>query len=99
TYSPADQGPAALTTGWYQLPEVVDGSRGDIIAIAVAGRIRSVDADGVERPGQRLELEYGTTQPDGSVAPRGMVMPLDIGPAPVWRNVRVPLDQLPGDAD
>nr|WP_324192524.1 arabinosyltransferase domain-containing protein [Nocardia cyriacigeorgica] len=99
TYSPADQVPASLTTDWYRLPEAVDGSRGDIIAIAVAGRIRSVDADGIERPGQRLELEYGSTQPDGSVAPRGMILPLDIGPAPVWRNLRVPLDQLPGDAD
>ncbi|ONM46174.1 arabinosyltransferase [Nocardia donostiensis] len=99
TYSPAEQVPAALTTGWYQLPGMVDGSRGDIVAIAVAGRIRSVDADGVERPGQRLELEYGTAQPDGSVVPRGRILPLDIGPAPVWRNLRVPLDQLPGDAD
>lgn len=99
TYSADEQVPAALTTDWYRLPDAVDGSRGDIIAIAVAGRIRSVDADGIERPGQRLELEYGSSQPDGSVAPRGMILPLDIGPAPVWRNLRVPLDQLPGDAD
>ncbi len=29
----------------------------------------------------------------------GRALPYDIGPAPSWRNVRVPLDQLPAEAD
>nr|WP_309234868.1 arabinosyltransferase domain-containing protein [Nocardia sp. XZ_19_385] len=99
SYREGAQTPAALNTGWFRLPSAVDGSRGDIIAIAVAGRIRSIDSDGVVHPGQHLELEYGTTGSDGNVAAGGRILPIDIGPAPLWRNVRVPLDQLPGDAD
>ncbi|MGQ4615306.1 arabinosyltransferase domain-containing protein [Nocardia sp. R7R-8] len=99
SYRDGSQTPATLTTGWYRLPDLVDGSRGDIIAIAVAGRIRSIDSDGVVHPGQNLELEYGSRQPDGSIAATGRVLPIDIGPSPMWRNLRVPLDQLPVAAD
>ncbi|MEV0250549.1 arabinosyltransferase domain-containing protein [Nocardia sp. NPDC050712] len=99
SYREAAQTPAALTTGWFRLPGAVGGSRGDIIAVAVAGRIRSIDADGVEHPGQQVELEYGTTRSDGGVTAGGRILPIDIGPAPLWRNLRVPLDQLPADAD
>ncbi len=99
SYREGDQTPAALTTGWYRLPELVGGSRGQIIAIAVAGRIRSIDSDGIAHPGQHLELEYGTTRSDGTVTATGSVLPIDIGPSPSWRNLRVPLDQLPPDAD
>ncbi|OZC94916.1 arabinosyltransferase [Rhodococcus sp. 06-235-1A] len=87
--------PASLTSGWYQLS---DTDRGDLIAIAAAGRIRSVDKDGVVTPGQRVELEYGRR--DGSdVIALGRVTPLDIGPSPSWRNLRVPMNDLPDDAD
>ncbi|MGW0252547.1 arabinosyltransferase domain-containing protein [Nocardia goodfellowii] len=99
SYREGEQAPATLTTGWFRLPHAVNGTRGDIIAVAVAGRIRSIDSDGVEHPGQHLELEYGTTGSDGAVTAGGRILPIDIGPAPLWRNVRVPLDQLPGDAD
>ncbi|QCQ93780.1 arabinosyltransferase domain-containing protein [Rhodococcus sp. SGAir0479] len=100
SYSRTEQTDAALTSGWYGLPGVgADGTRGDLVAIAVAGRIRSVDPDGVETPGRDLELEYGARQSDGSVTALGRALPLDIGPAPSWRNVRVPLDQLPLEAD
>ncbi|MDO3650005.1 arabinosyltransferase domain-containing protein [Nocardia mangyaensis] len=96
SYRSGPQEPAALTTGWFRLPE---GPRGPLLAIAAAGRIQTVDADGVVRPGQELVVEYGTASPDGSVAVTGQAAPLDIGPAPVWRNLRVPTDQLPADAD
>ncbi|WP_280387272.1 arabinosyltransferase domain-containing protein [Nocardia wallacei] len=99
SYHEGSQAPAALTSGWYRLPGAGDPARGPILTVAVAGRIRSVDADGVEHPGQRVELEYGTTRPDGGVVSRGSVVPIDIGPSPMWRNLRVPLDRLPGDAD
>lgn len=99
SFRDGEQTPAALTTGWYQLPTAINGDRGQIIAIAVAGRIRSIDADGVEHPGQNLQLEYGSARSDGTVAPIGLVLPIDIGPAPLWRNLRVPLDELPGEAD
>ncbi|OZC57949.1 arabinosyltransferase [Rhodococcus sp. 06-470-2] len=85
--------PASLTSGWYQLP-----GDGDLIAIAAAGRIRSVDKDGVVTPGQRVELEYGRRD-GGDVQALGRVTPLDIGPSPSWRNLRVPMNDLPADAD
>ncbi|WP_316573336.1 arabinosyltransferase domain-containing protein [Nocardia canadensis] len=94
SYRAGAQEPAALTTGWFRLPE---GPRGPLLAVSVAGRIRSVDADGIVHPGQELAVEYGTAAADGTVAVTGRVAPIDIGPAPMWRNLRVPLDQLPAD--
>nr|WP_235870640.1 arabinosyltransferase domain-containing protein [Rhodococcus xishaensis] len=100
SYRRGEQIASTLTSGWYGLPPVgSDGTRGDLISIAVAGRIRSVDSDGVVTPGQNLDIEYGERQPDGSAAVLGRATPLDIGPAPSWRNLRVPLDQLPVEAD
>ncbi|EOM74696.1 indolylacetylinositol arabinosyltransferase [Rhodococcus rhodnii LMG 5362] len=91
---------ATVTTDWYRLPEpAADGSRGDIVSISAAGRIRSVDRDGIETYGQKLELEYGSTDIGGAVTTLGSIVPIDIGPAPSWRNLRVPLEQLPPDAD
>lgn len=93
-------GPAELTSGWYSLPPVAD--RADILALSAAGRIWSRDADGVVTHGQSLELEFGsTTAPGGSAAdpvPLRRVNPIDIGPAPSWRNLRVPLAPY-ADAD
>ncbi|MBA8957913.1 MULTISPECIES: arabinosyltransferase domain-containing protein [Rhodococcus] len=92
-----EQKPASLTTGWYGLPDRSDDA--PILTISAAGRIRSVDADGVVTPGQSLKVEYGVTGPDGSVTALGTVDPIDIGPSPSWRNLRVPLDQLPAEAN
>ncbi|WP_433665253.1 arabinosyltransferase domain-containing protein [Nocardia sp. CA-128927] len=99
SYREGTQEPAELTTGWYRLPKDSNGSRGPIISIAVAGRIRHVDSDGIVHPGQDLHLEYGRAAVDGTAVALGSVDPIDIGPSPTWRNVRVPFDQLPGDAD
>ncbi|QIS10962.1 arabinosyltransferase domain-containing protein [Nocardia arthritidis] len=99
SYHDGDQTPASLISDWYRLPNEVNGSRGQIVAIAVAGRIHSVDAEGVVHQGQNLELEYGRSQPNGEVTALGRTVPIDIGPSPMWRNLRVPLNRLPGDAD
>jgi arabinosyltransferase C len=100
SYRSGEQTTASLVSGWYGLPAVgADGTRGDIVSVAVAGRIRSTDRDGIVTYGQDLELEYGVRRPDGSVDVLGRALPYDIGPAPSWRNVRVPLDQLPAEAD
>ncbi|MDI9970735.1 arabinosyltransferase C-terminal domain-containing protein, partial [Rhodococcus ruber] len=37
--------------------------------------------------------------PDGTVEPQGTYLPRDIGPAPSWRNLRIPLSELPADTD
>ncbi|MBF6298365.1 arabinosyltransferase domain-containing protein [Nocardia amamiensis] len=98
SYQDGEQQQAKLTTQWYRL-DLTDSMRHDpayqVLAITAAGRIRSVDADGVLTYGQELHLEYGVRDQNGDVRTLGSVDPLDIGPAPSWRNLRVPLDQLP----
>ncbi|WP_280468473.1 arabinosyltransferase domain-containing protein [Nocardia cyriacigeorgica] len=102
SYTDEDQKQAKLTTQWYRLD--LSGSRRDdpalhVLAITVAGRIRSVDADGVLTYGQDLVLEYGTRAADGSMTVLGAITPTDIGPAPSWRNLRVPLDEIPEEVN
>ncbi|GAA5096099.1 arabinosyltransferase domain-containing protein [Nocardia iowensis] len=98
SYQEGEQQQAALTSQWYRL-DLTDSMRHDpayqVLAITAAGRIRHVDADGVVTYGQELHLEYGVRDTDGAVRKLGTVDPIDIGPAPSWRNLRVPLDQLP----
>nr|WP_072689400.1 arabinosyltransferase domain-containing protein [Rhodococcus marinonascens] len=92
-----EQYPASLITGWYGLPERSDDA--PILTISAAGRIHSVDVDGVVTPGQILKVEYGVSRPDRSVTSLGSIDPIDIGPSPSWRNLRVPLDQIPAEAN
>ncbi|WP_309138994.1 arabinosyltransferase domain-containing protein [Nocardia cyriacigeorgica] len=102
SYQDDDQKQAKLTTQWYRL-DLSDSLRDDpayqVLAITAAGRIRSVDADGVLTYGQDLVLEYGTRAADGTMTVLGAIAPTDIGPAPSWRNLRVPLDQLPAEVN
>ncbi|MGW4328361.1 arabinosyltransferase domain-containing protein [Nocardia sp. NPDC004573] len=102
SYQEGEQRQAELTTQWYRL-DLTDSMRHDpayqVLAITAAGRIRSVDDDGVLTYGQELHLEYGVRGPDGEVRTLGSIDPLDIGPAPSWRNLRVPLDRLPGEVN
>ncbi|MEV6274632.1 arabinosyltransferase domain-containing protein [Nocardia sp. NPDC051832] len=98
SYSDGAQEQAKLTSQWYRL-DLTDSVRNDpayqVLAITAAGRIRSVDQDGVVTYGQELHLEYGTRTADGRFTDVGSIDPMDIGPAPSWRNLRVPLEQLP----
>lgn len=87
---------AGLTTGWYRLPAIAD--RDGLIAVSAAGRIRSVDKDGIVTPGQSVEIEYGTADTAGAVQALGKVTPIDVGPVPTWRNLRVPFTDIPGEA-
>ncbi|TJZ75745.1 arabinosyltransferase [Rhodococcus oryzae] len=88
------KGPASLTSDWYALP-----TGGDLVSMSVAGRVYSVNSDGIETPGARVELDYGVRGADGTVQQLGSALPIDIGPAPSWRNLRVPLDQFPAEAN
>nr|WP_280386593.1 arabinosyltransferase domain-containing protein [Nocardia wallacei] len=91
------QAASELTTGWYRLPDPAD--RSGIIALTAAGRFRAIHKDGSVFPGQPIEIEYGTTDSATDARPQGRVTPIDIGPAPSWRNLRVPLSQIPAQAD
>ena len=90
-------GPAHLATGWFALPQRSDTT--PLLVVTAAGRIHSVDEDGVVTHGQHLRVEYGTTTGGGDVEVRGAVAPIDIGPSPSWRNLRIPMSQIPADAD
>jgi arabinosyltransferase C len=98
SYSDGAQHPASLTTQWYGLDRSGLGPDDKILAITAAGRIASVDEDGLAKYGQEVRVEYGTRTTAG-VDLQGSLQPLDIGPSPSWRNLRVPLSDIPADAD
>lgn len=75
---------AETTTDWYQLPART--AENPLITIAAAGSF-APDA---------VRVEY-TTSAGGQTEVVGSVLPVDIGPAPSWRNLRVPLDTMPDD--
>ncbi|MGB3372360.1 MAG: arabinosyltransferase C-terminal domain-containing protein, partial [Rhodococcus sp. (in: high G+C Gram-positive bacteria)] len=97
SYQPGIQEPASATSSWYSLPERSDDA--PLIVASAAGRILSYDDTGALTYGQSLLVEYGTRQPNGSVDVKGTYLPRDIGPAPSWRNLRIPIADLPDDAD
>ena len=97
SYQEGIQEPAEATSSWYQLPARSDDA--PLVVFSAAGRIWSYDDTGALTYGQSLLLEYGKRQPDGSVQAQGTYLPRDIGPAPSWRNLRVPLADIAPDAD
>ncbi|MBB1037491.1 arabinosyltransferase domain-containing protein [Dietzia natronolimnaea] len=84
SYQTGPQFNAETTTDWYWLPERDEES--PLITIAVAGSF-APDA---------IRVEFATAA--DRFEPAGSVLPVDIGPAPSWRNLRVPVDTLPTDA-
>ncbi|MCW4354618.1 arabinosyltransferase, partial [Hoyosella sp. YIM 151337] len=96
TYRDAQTDIAELVTDWYELPERSDAT--PLVVITAAGRIASVDSDGIEAYGQRVELEFGRSN-GGDYEALGRIQPIDPGPTPMWRNLRVPMADIPPDAD
>ncbi|MDO5099173.1 MAG: arabinosyltransferase domain-containing protein [Corynebacterium sp.] len=97
SYTQGRQFYAQTTTDWYKLPEETEES--PLVVVSAAGIIEGVDADGVEQEGQKLVLQYGKSNADGSVEKLGETQMLDIGPMRKWRNLRLPLSDLPDEAD
>jgi arabinosyltransferase B len=97
SYQEGLQTPAHLTSSWYQLP--ARSPQSPLIVISAAGRILSFDQTGALQYGQNLVLEYGKRQSDGTVTSEGSYVPRDVGPAPSWRNLRIPMDKIAPDAD
>ncbi|WP_149362116.1 arabinosyltransferase C-terminal domain-containing protein, partial [Lolliginicoccus suaedae] len=95
SYRSGEQRSAELTSDWYALPERSDDR--PLVAITAAGRIAGTDA--FDRPirGQELRVEFGIPHEDGFAVVHAAT-PLDTGPFPSWRNLRVPLDAVPADA-
>ncbi|MEV6769433.1 arabinosyltransferase domain-containing protein [Nocardia sp. NPDC051030] len=89
-----------LISGWYRLPEAqAGGGRGEIIAIAAAGRVASTDLDNLPVAGQSVQVEYGVADA-GDVQALGRITPEDVNVLqPSWRNLRIPLKDLPIQAN
>src|SRR5699024_5040420 len=65
-----------------------------LLVMAAAGRIGAND----------LRIEYGRPGSVGAAGPTdfevmGSMSPIDIGPAPAWRNLRIPLESIPEEAE
>ena len=85
--SGAVQVSGAVETDWYSLPAPEE--RGPLLSIAAAGQFSK----------RAVHVEYTTDPAAGAEAEvAGEVSPIDIGPAPSWRNLRVPLDEIPAEA-
>ena len=99
SWTSGPQFPAEITTAWYELPEATEDA--PLLVVSAAGRIEHHDINGVLHDGQDLVLEYGTRGPDGEIDEDsvGEMEMLDIGPQPSWRNLRLPLEALPAEAD
>ena len=92
SYRRGPQVAAELTSAWYRLP--TRSANRPLLVMAVAGRVGAAD----------LRIEYGRPGRIGATGPTdfevmGSMTPTDIGPAPAWRNLRIPLDEIPGDAE
>lgn len=97
SWTAGEQSLAEVTTDWYQLPE--RSADRPLITVSVAGRIAYVDSNNITIYGQQLLLEYGKLQADGEVETLGETMMYDIGAQPIWRNLRLPISELPDEAD
>ena len=91
SYRRGPQVAAELTSAWYELP--TRSANRPLLVMATAGRIGP----------SSLRIEYGRPGRVGAAGPTdfevmGSMAPVDIGPAPAWRNLRIPLDQIPEEA-
>ena len=99
SFQEGSQFSASTTTKWYSLPE----NREDhpLITLSAAGTIGHYDSDKVFQYGQLVKVEYGKSTGKGQedFEPLGEDLPLDIGTAPQWRNLRIPMEWIPEEAD
>ncbi|OBJ72397.1 arabinosyltransferase [Mycobacterium sp. 1274756.6] len=78
------QVPARLRTAWYRLP--AREQAGPLLVVSAAGRFDT----------HEVQVEWATDP--AAEEPGGAIEFADIGAAPAWRNLRVPLAQLPPEA-
>ena len=93
-----DNGTAELTSMPYALPE---RDSAPLLVISAAGPVRSVDADGVVTPGRNLQVEFGRVTDGRFEVIGGPHTPIDPGPNlpnRPWRNLRIPMSEVPAGA-
>lgn len=96
SYVQGPQQQSRLTSAWYELPPREDAH--PLVVITAAGTITGDSVFNGRTEGQTVELEYALRGPDGNPVPAGRLVPYDLGPAPSWRNLRFPREQIPADA-
>lgn len=102
SYTVGAQFPAQDISSWYELPQRSEQT--PLLVISAAGTIEHHDINGVYQRGQKLVVEYGTFtgQKDAEGNPvvrdTGTIEPMVVGPAPAWRNLRIPMEQIPPEA-
>ena len=97
SYRTGPQREAQLQTDWYSLP--ADREASPLLVVSAAGRVGHFDADGLYQYGQDVVFDFGHVEGDHVVPVGGPMVPFDIGPAPTWRNLRLPTSAVPAGAD
>lgn len=92
SYRRGPQVAGTLTSGWYELPARTPDR--PLLVVAAAGSINPGD----------IVIEYGRAGQVGTEGPTdfqvlGSAPLIDVGPDPTWRNLRLPMDAIPPDAD
>jgi arabinosyltransferase A len=94
-----DSGEATLMTDWYELP---GRDASPILAFSAAGPVLTLNEEGVMTFGQQLMIQFGIAGADGTFTDVGpQIRPIDPGPDKPnrsWRNLVIPMDQVPADA-
>ena len=75
--------PARLRSGWYRLPG--RNAAGPLLVVTAAGRFDTHD----------VQLQWATDDQIAAGTPGGTAQLADIGGAPAWRNLRLPLAAIP----
>jgi arabinosyltransferase B len=96
SYIQGAQQQSRLISAWYELPAREDAH--PLVVVTAAGTITGDSVFNGRTEGQTVELEYALPGPDGTPVASGRLVPYDLGPAPSWRNLRFPRDQIPADA-
>lgn len=94
--SATELGRGEIVTEWYALPEF-DAST-PLLVVSAAGEIAWTDQDGVRRGGQTLKAEFGRENAD-EYEVLGESEFIDAGYAPEWRNLRIPVTDIPHGAN
>jgi len=78
--------PAHLRSGWYRLP-ARDKAR-PLLVVSASGRFDP----------REVQVQWATDDEAASGHPGGSSQFADIGASPAWRNLRLPLSEIPGTA-
>ncbi|WP_197506906.1 arabinosyltransferase C-terminal domain-containing protein, partial [Mycobacterium sp. E136] len=86
SWRPGTQQPAQLRSAWYRLPSRDDV--GPLLVVSAAGRFDAGE----------VAVQWATDEQAAADEPGGAIGFADVGASPAWRNLRAPLDAIPGEA-